>query len=174
MYSFNPSLFSVDETHVSRGSWMEPDTSPGPLSPELLSRLHRYWNAANYLCVGQIYLKANPLLPEPLLAEHIKPRLLGHWGTSVGQNFIYVHLNRLISERRTETLFISGPGHGGPTMNACAWLEGTYSEVHPDITAGEAGMLRFFRSFSTPAGFPATAGRIRPTRFTKAASWAIR
>ena len=162
MYSFNPSLSSVDETNVSRVSWIEPDTSPGPLAPELLSRLHRYWNAANYLCVGQIYLKANPLLREPLLAEHIKPRLLGHWGTSVGQNFIYVHLNRLISERRTETLFISGPGHGGPTMNACAWLEGTYSEVHPDISADEAGMLRFFRSFSTPGGVPSHCGPHTP------------
>jgi xylulose-5-phosphate/fructose-6-phosphate phosphoketolase len=162
MYSFNPSLSSVDETHVSRTSWMAPDTSPGPLAPELLTRLHHYWNAANYLCVGQIYLKANPLLREPLLAEHIKPRLLGHWGTSVGQNFIYVHLNRLISERRTETLFISGPGHGGPTMNACAWLEGTYSEVHPDITADEAGMLRFFRSFSTPGGIPSHCGPHTP------------
>jgi xylulose-5-phosphate/fructose-6-phosphate phosphoketolase len=98
------------------------------------------------------------LLREPLLAEHIKPRLLGHWGTSVGQNFIYVHLNRLISERRVETIFISGPGHGGPTMNACAWLEGTYSEVHPAITSDEAGMLAFFRSFSTPGGVPSHWG----------------
>lgn len=162
MYSFNPSFSSADETHVSRASWIEPDTSPGPLAPELLSRLHHYWNAANYLCVGQIYLKANPLLREPLLAEHIKPRLLGHWGTSVGQNFIYVHLNRLISERRTETLFISGPGHGGPTLNACAWLEGTYSEVHPDITPDEAGMLRLFRSFSTPGGIPSHCGPHTP------------
>src|SRR5271157_2035998 len=88
-----------------------------PLSAELLGKMHRYWYAANYLCVGQIYLLDNPLLREPLTKEHIKPRLLGHWGTSAGQNFIYVHLNRLIRETNADIIYISGPGHGGPTLN---------------------------------------------------------
>src|SRR5580698_7504485 len=96
----------------------------GPLSPELLNKMHRYWFAANYLCVGQIYLLDNPLLREPLKKENIKPRLLGHWGTSAGQNFIYVHLNRLIREANANIIYVSGPGHGGPTLNACAYLEG--------------------------------------------------
>ncbi|TDV72579.1 phosphoketolase [Pseudomonas sp. LP_7_YM] len=159
MYTFNPAFSSADESsHVSP----QTPVADGPLSTELLDRMHRYWQAANYLCVGQIYLKANPLLREPLQAEHIKPRLLGHWGTSAGQNFIYVHLNRLISEQRVSMVYISGPGHGGPTLNACAWLEGTYSDVHPDTTPDEAGMLRFFRSFSTPGGIPSHCGPHTP------------
>ncbi|WP_311970374.1 phosphoketolase family protein [Pseudomonas baltica] len=159
MYTFNPAFSSADDSnHVSP---MTPEAG-GPLTPELLDRMHRYWQAANYLCVGQIYLKANPLLREPLQAEHIKPRLLGHWGTSAGQNFIYVHLNRLISEQRVSMVYISGPGHGGPTLNACAWLEGTYSDVHPDITPDEPGLLRFFRSFSTPGGVPSHCGPHTP------------
>ena len=161
MYIFNPLLSSADNPSAV------PIASPelndvGPLSADLLDRMHRYWLAANYLCVGQIYLKANALLREPLTAEHIKPRLLGHWGTSAGQNFIYVHLNRLISEQHVEMVYISGPGHGGPTLNACAWLEGTYSEVHAEITPDEAGMLRFFRSFSTPGGVPSHCGPHTP------------
>lgn len=163
MYHFNSTLSSAEQSDAESATQPErPGSEAGPLDADLLSRLHRYWNAANYLCVGQIYLKANALLREPLLAEHIKPRLLGHWGTSVGQNFIYVHLNRLICDRRIETIFISGPGHGGPTMNACAWLEGTYSEVHPDIPADEEGMLGFFRSFSTPGGIPSHCGPHTP------------
>ncbi|WP_296259610.1 MULTISPECIES: phosphoketolase family protein [unclassified Pseudomonas] len=159
MYTFNPAFSSADNA-----SPVSPQTpvADGPLSTDLLDRMHRYWQAANYLCVGQIYLKANPLLREPLQAEHIKPRLLGHWGTSAGQNFIYVHLNRLISEQRVSMVYISGPGHGGPTLNACAWLEGTYSDVHPDITPDEPGMLRFFRSFSTPGGVPSHCGPHTP------------
>lgn len=161
MYIFNPLLSSADQPSAV------PITQPvsvdsGPLAPYLLERMNRYWHAANYLCVGQIYLKANALLREPLSAEHIKPRLLGHWGTSAGQNFIYVHLNRLISEQHIEMIYVSGPGHGGPTLNACAWLEGTYSDVHPEITADEAGMLRFFRSFSTPGGVPSHCGPHTP------------
>jgi xylulose-5-phosphate/fructose-6-phosphate phosphoketolase len=162
MYRFNALLSSADRTETAVPV---PPTAPenvGPLNAERLACLHRYWSAANYLCVGQIYLKANALLREPLRAEHIKPRLLGHWGTSVGQNFIYVHVNRLISERGVETVFISGPGHGGPAMNACAWLEGTYSEVHPSITRDEVGMLRLFRSFSTPGGIPSHCGPHTP------------
>lgn len=163
MYHFNSTLSSAEQSDAESATLPErPGSEAGPLDADLLSCLHRYWNAANYLCVGQIYLKANALLREPLLAEHIKPRLLGHWGTSVGQNFIYVHLNRLIRERHIETIFISGPGHGGPTMNACAWLEGTYSEVHPDIPADEEGMLGFFRSFSTPGGIPSHCGPHTP------------
>lgn len=163
MYSFNPMVSSVDSTLPSTSASQDVGVdAAGPLSVDLLDKMHRYWNAANYLCVGQIYLKDNALLREPLRAEHIKPRLLGHWGTSVGQNFIYIHLNRLIRERRVQTLFISGPGHGGPTMNACAWLEGTYSEVHPRVTGDEAGMLQLFRSFSTPGGVPSHCGPHTP------------
>ena len=103
----------------------------GPLSPNLLDKMNRYWRAANYLCIGQIYLFENPLLREPLKAEQIKPRLLGHWGTSPGQNLIYIHLNRLIKEHDADIIYISGPGHGGPSLNACSYLEGTYTEVHP-------------------------------------------
>jgi len=102
----------------------------GPLSPEMLDKMNRYWRAANYLCIGQIYLFDNPLLRSPLKAEQIKPRLLGHWGTSPGQNFIYIHLNRLIKEHDADIIYISGPGHGGPSLNACSYLEGSYTEVH--------------------------------------------
>jgi xylulose-5-phosphate/fructose-6-phosphate phosphoketolase len=162
MYRFNALLSSADRTETTVPNPPAGAEDVGPLDAERLARMHLYWSAANYLCVGQIYLKANALLREPLRAEHIKPRLLGHWGTSVGQNFIYVHLNRLISERGVETIFISGPGHGGPSMNACAWLEGTYSEVHPTITRDEVGMLRLFRSFSTPGGIPSHCGPHTP------------
>jgi xylulose-5-phosphate/fructose-6-phosphate phosphoketolase len=131
---------------------------PGPLSPEMLDRMNRYWMAANYLCVGQIYLAENPLLREPLTVGCIKPRLLGHWGTSAGQNFIYVHLNRLIKERDASIIYISGPGHGGPSLNAHSYLEGTYSGVHPDITQDVEGMGLFFRQFSTPGGVGSHCG----------------
>lgn len=161
MYRFNPQLSTVDVSANVPSVQAEP-CADGPLSAELLAGMHRYWSAANYLCVGQIYLRANPLLRRPLRADDIKPRLLGHWGTSVGQTFIYVHLNRLISERKVPALFISGPGHGGPAMNACAWLEGTYSEMHPHVTADEAGLLRLFRSFSTPGGVPSHCGPHTP------------
>jgi xylulose-5-phosphate/fructose-6-phosphate phosphoketolase len=134
----------------------------GPLSADVLRQVHRYWNAANYLCVGQIYLQDNPLLREPLKKEHIKPRLLGHWGTSAGQNFMYAHLNRLIRQTGADIIFISGPGHGGPTMNACAYLEGTYTDVHPEITRDIHGMRLFFRSFSTPGGIPSHCGPHTP------------
>jgi xylulose-5-phosphate/fructose-6-phosphate phosphoketolase len=134
----------------------------GPLSAELLSKMHRYWSAANYLCVGQIYLLDNPLLREPLTKENIKPRLLGHWGTSAGQNFVYVHLNRLIRQTDANIIYISGPGHGGPTLNACAYLEGTYADVHPEITQDIQGMRLFFRSFSTPGGIPSHCGPHTP------------
>ena len=133
-----------------------------PLSAAMLDKLQRYWCAANYLCVGQIYLQDNPLLREPLTKKDIKPRLLGHWGTSAGQNFIYVHLNRLIREEDANIIYISGPGHGGPTLNACAYLEGTYTDVHPEITQDVHGMRLLFRSFSTPGGIPSHCGPHTP------------
>jgi xylulose-5-phosphate/fructose-6-phosphate phosphoketolase len=131
-------------------------TSPGasPLSAELLTRMQRYWQAANYLTVGQIYLRENALLREPLRAEHIKPRLLGHWGTSPGLSFIYVHLNRLIREHDASILYLAGPGHGGPALVANVYLEGTYTEVYPGITRDADGLRRLFRQFSTPGGIP--------------------
>ncbi len=130
----------------------------GPLSPEMLDKMNRYWRAANYLCIGQIYLFENPLLREPLKAEQIKPRLLGHWGTSPGQNLIYIHLNRLIKEHDADIIYISGPGHGGPSLNACSYLEGSYTEVHPEITHDEDGLRLMFRKFSTPGGVPSHCG----------------
>jgi xylulose-5-phosphate/fructose-6-phosphate phosphoketolase len=130
----------------------------GPLSPAMLDKMHRYWRAANYLCIGQIYLFGNPLLREQLTAEQIKPRLLGHWGTSPGQNLIYIHLNRLIKEHHADFIYISGPGHGGPSLNACSYLEGSYTDVHPEITLDENGMRLLFRKFSTPGGVPSHCG----------------
>lgn len=130
----------------------------GPLTPQMLDKMHRYWRAANYLCIGQIYLFENPLLREPLKAEQIKPRLLGHWGTSPGQNLIYIHLNRLIKEHDANIIYIAGPGHGGPSLNANSYLEGTYTEVHPEITPDENGMRLLFRKFSTPGGVPSHCG----------------
>ena len=121
---------------------------------DLLRRMDAYWRAANYLSVGQIYLYDNPLLRQPLKPAHIKPRLLGHWGTTPGLNFIYVHLNRIIKERSLDMLFITGPGHGGPALVANAYLEGTYSEVYPDISRDTEGMGRLFKQFSFPGGIP--------------------
>lgn len=119
-----------------------------------LSLIDRYWSAANYLSVGQIYLMDNPLLREPLKPEHIKPRLLGHWGTTPGLNFIYVHLNRIIRERNSDVIYVCGPGHGGPGMVANTYLEGTYSEVYPDISEDQAGLAKLFKQFSFPGGIP--------------------
>jgi xylulose-5-phosphate/fructose-6-phosphate phosphoketolase len=124
------------------------------LSGDELTRLDAYWRAANYLTVGQIYLQHNPLLREPLRPEHIKPRLLGHWGTSPGLSLVYVHLNRLIRERDVNAIYLAGPGHGGPAVVANVYLEGTYSEVYPEITRDTAGLARLFRQFSTPGGIP--------------------
>ena len=128
--------------------------SAQPLSPEELRKVHAYWRAANYISVGQIYLYANPLLSEPLQLKHIKPRLLGHWGTTPGLNFIYVHLNRLIKEHDLDALYIAGPGHGGPGLVANTYLEGTYSEVYPHISQNEEGLQRLFKQFSFPGGIP--------------------
>jgi xylulose-5-phosphate/fructose-6-phosphate phosphoketolase len=130
------------------------ETQAPPLDPDLLRRMDAYWRAANYVSVGQIYLYANPLLKEPLKREHIKPRLLGHWGTTPGLNFIYVHLNRLIKEHDLDMIYVCGPGHGGPGLVANVYLEGTYSEVYPNVSQDEAGMQRLFKQFSFPGGIP--------------------
>jgi xylulose-5-phosphate/fructose-6-phosphate phosphoketolase len=134
----------------------------GPLTAEMLRRMDAYWRAANYLAVGQIYLYANPLLREPLQASHIKPRLLGHWGTTPGQNFIYVHLNRIISEHDLDMIYVCGPGHGGPAVVANTYLEGTYSEIYPEISQDEEGMRCLFRQFSFPGGIPSHAAPETP------------
>ncbi len=129
-------------------------SAAGPLAPPDLRRIDAYWRAANYLSVGQIYLLDNPLLKEPLTKEHIKPRLLGHWGTTPGLNFIYVHLNRVIRQHDLSVLYVAGPGHGGPALVANVYLEGTYSEVYPNISQDEEGMKRLFTQFSFPGGIP--------------------
>lgn len=124
------------------------------LNPELLRKMDAYWRAANYLSVGQIYLYDNPLLREPLKLSHVKPTLLGHWGTTPGQNFIYVHLNRVIKKYDLDMIYISGPGHGGPALVGNTYLEGTYSEVYPNITQDEVGLKKLFTQFSFPGGIP--------------------
>jgi xylulose-5-phosphate/fructose-6-phosphate phosphoketolase len=125
-----------------------------PLEPDELARIDAWWRAANYLSVGQIYLMGNPLLREPLLPEHVKPRLLGHWGTTPGLTFVYAHLNRAIAQRDQDVLYVTGPGHGGPGLVAAAFLDGTYSEVYPEITDDEEGLLKLFTQFSFPGGIP--------------------
>src|SRR5512147_3248236 len=119
-----------------------------------LELLDAYWRAANYLSVGQIYLLDNPLLREPLRAEHVKPRLLGHFGTTPGLNFVYAHLNRVIKARDLSAIYIAGPGHGGPGLVANTYLEGTYSEIYPHISETEDGLRALFRQFSFPGGIP--------------------
>jgi xylulose-5-phosphate/fructose-6-phosphate phosphoketolase len=131
-----------------------PRLEAAPLSAEQLRRLDAYWRAANYLSVGQIYLLANPLLSEPLQLEHIKPRLLGHWGTTPGLNLIYAHANRVIRDRDLDAIYVLGPGHGGPAAVANAYLEGTYTEVYSDITQDADGLRKLFRQFSFPGGIP--------------------
>ena len=135
------------------------------LSPELLQKINAYWRAANYLSVGQIYLYDNPLLKEPLKPEHVKPLVVGHWGTTPGQNFIYVHLNRVINKYDLNMFYIAGPGHGGPAIVSNVYLEGTWSEVYPNITQDEAGLKKLFKQFSFPGGIsshvaPTTPGSI--------------
>ena len=135
------------------------------LAPELLRRIDAYWRAANYLSVGQIYLYANPLLREPLTLAHVKPLVVGHWGTTPGQNFIYAHLNRVIRKYDLDMFYVSGPGHGGPALVANTYLEGSYSEIYPDISQDEAGLRKLFKQFSFPGGIsshvaPSTPGSI--------------
>src|SRR5579871_2792982 len=124
------------------------------LDPELLRKMDAYWRAANYLSVGQIYLRDNPLLREPLKTEHVKHLLLGHWGTTPGQNFIYVHLNRIIKKHDLNMIYVSGPGHGGPAIVGNVYLEGTYSEIYTSITRDEIGLKKLFKQFSFPGGIP--------------------
>src|SRR5580692_8860070 len=138
---------------------------PGPLAPEELRKIDAYWRACNYLAAGMIYLRANPLLREPLKPEHIKNRLLGHWGSDPGQSLIWIHLNRLIKKYDLSVIYISGPGHGAPATLANCYLEGYYSEIYPDKSRDEAGLLKFFRQFSFPGGIgshctPETPGSI--------------
>ncbi|MDO8412160.1 MAG: phosphoketolase family protein, partial [Gallionellaceae bacterium] len=126
--------------------------APAPLSTQELALIHAYWRAANYLSVGQIYLLDNPLLRLPLSIEHVKPRLLGHWGTTPGLNFIYAHLNRIIKQHDLNVLYVAGPGHGGPGLVANTWLEGSYSEFYPNMARDAEGMKQLFRQFSFPGG----------------------
>src|SRR6187431_2713759 len=145
------SLTTASRARVSS----EPSSADkNPLSAQELNSMDAYWRAANYLSVGQIYLLDNPLLREPLKREHIKPRLLGHWGTSPGLNMLCVHLNRVIKRDDLNLIYIIGPGHGGPSLVAHAYLEGTYSEVYPEISQDEEGMGRLFKQFSFPGGIP--------------------
>src|SRR5450755_3528365 len=137
----------------------------GALSPELLKKMDAYWRAANYLSVGQIYLYDNPLLKEPLKLSHVKPLVVGHWGTTPGQNFIYVHLNRVIKKYNLDMFYVAGPGHGGPAIVGNVYLEGTWSEIYPNVTQDEAGLKKLFMQFSFPGGIsshvaPTTPGSI--------------
>ncbi|HEV7801091.1 MAG TPA: phosphoketolase family protein, partial [Burkholderiales bacterium] len=132
------------------------------LSPDLLRKIDAYWRAANYLSVGQIYLYDNPLLKEPLKLQHVKPRLLGHWGTTPGLNFVYVHLNRLIRQYDLNMIYVTGPGHGGPGVVANTYLEGTYSELYPNVSQDEEGMKKLFTQFSFPGGIPSHAAAQTP------------
>jgi xylulose-5-phosphate/fructose-6-phosphate phosphoketolase len=152
VYTFDVALSSAVEADSAPQA---PQEAPnGPLSPDLLARMNRYWQASNYLTIGQIYLRANPLLRDPLRPEHIKPRLLGHWGTSPGLNLMYVHVNRLINEHDVDAIYLAGPGHGGPALVAQVYLEGTYSEIYPEVAQDVDGMRRLFVQFSTPGGIP--------------------
>jgi len=135
---------------------------PAPLAADELRLLDAYWRAANYLSVAQIYLLDNPLLREPLAAEHVKPRLLGHFGTTPGLNLLYVHLNRVIRARDLSAIFVNGPGHGGPANVANAYLEGTYTELYPAITHDAAGLKQLCRQFSFPGGIPSHAAPETP------------
>src|SRR3989440_7316648 len=131
-----------------------PELQRSDLTDEELDRIDRYWRAANYLAVGQIYLLDNPLLREPLALVHVKPRLLGHWGTTPGLNLVYAHLNRVIKARDLNMIYVIGPGPGGPAIVANTYLEGSYGEIYPDVSSDEEGMRRLFKQFSFPGGIP--------------------
>jgi xylulose-5-phosphate/fructose-6-phosphate phosphoketolase len=156
---------AIDRLETSAHAPNGADAPVAPLSPDLLSKMNAYWRAANYLSVGQIYLYDNPLLKEPLRLEHVKPLVVGHWGTTPGQNFIYVHLNRVIKKFDLDMFYVAGPGHGGPALVGNTYLEGSYSEIYPNITRDEAGMKKLFKQFSFPGGIsshvaPTTPGSI--------------
>src|SRR5512145_3210561 len=156
-------LTNVCTSIVEEFSFMtQENTMPEALSQKELEAMHAYWRAANYLSVGQIYLYDNPLLEKPLSKEHIKPRLLGHWGTTPGLNFIYVHLNRVIKQYDLNMIYICGPGHGGPGLVANTYLEGTYSELYPDVSQDRMGMKKLFKQFSFPGGIPSHAAPETP------------
>src|ERR1700761_3881902 len=141
-------------SEVTMASEAQAQAEAATPNPELLSKIDAYWRAPNYLSIGQIYLKDNPLLQRPLEFDDIKPRLLGHWGTTTGLNFIYVHLNRIIKERDLNMIYIMGPGHGGPGAVANTYLEGSYTELYPAIEQNKDGIKRLFRQFSWPYGIP--------------------
>ncbi len=145
-----------------------------PLSPEQLRLIDGYWRAANYLSVGQMYLRDNPLLREPLRLEHVKRVLLGHWGTTPGQNFIYAHLNRIIRAHDLNMIYICGPGHGGPAVVANTYLEGSYSDIYPAVSQDEAGMKSCLLNSRFRVVFRVMPHPRFPVRSTKGASWAIR
>ncbi|MFY1638284.1 phosphoketolase [Solwaraspora sp. WMMB335] len=147
-------MTAVTEQHVHTGAGEDLLRLLSAPDDAELAQLDAWWRANNYLTVGQIYLRGNPLLREPLAAEHIKPRLLGHWGTSPGLSLIYAHVSRLIRHTSQQTIYLTGPGHGGPALVAAGYLEGTYSEIYPDVTQDEAGVLQLFRQFSSPGGIP--------------------
>ena len=161
---------SADDAEHGVGATIAPtaqalDDVEGPLDRKQLEQLHAWWRAANYLSVGQIYLLDNPLLRQPLRAEHVKPRLLGHWGTTPGLNLVWAHATRLVREHDLDAVFVAGPGHGGPGPNAAAWLEGTYSELYSHVSRDERGMRRFFRQFSFPGGVPSHCAPETPGSF---------
>ena len=136
-----------------------------PLDPDELRKIDEYWRASLYLCLGMLYLQDNPLLREPLKIEHVKPRMLGHWGSDAGQTFTYIHFNRLIKKYDLNAIYLSGPGHGAPSVLSQGYLEGTYSEIYPEKSEDLAGLQRFFRQFSFPGGIgshatPETPGSI--------------
>ena len=145
----------------------------GPLAPDELRKMDALWRASNYLSVGQIYLLDNPFLREPLKAQHVKPRLLGHWGTSPGLNMLYVHLNRVINKDDLNMIYIIGPGHGGPSLVAHAYLEGTYSEFYPNISQVRKACNGCSSNSVSPVEFPAMLHQKRPAAFTKVANWVM-
>ncbi len=151
-FVFDPAISSAVPADMPVATGAVP--SGNPLTAEELDLLNRYWEASNYLTIGQIYLRENPLLRRPLVPDDIKPRLLGHWGTSPGLNLVYVHANRLIQQHDLDAIYLAGPGHGGPALVAQVYMEGTYSEIYPDISADESGMRLLFRQFSQPGGIP--------------------
>ncbi|NLE96812.1 MAG: phosphoketolase, partial [Propionibacterium sp.] len=142
-------------TTTQTDAWRNrPHDAPEHISPDTAERIDAWWRAANYLSVGQIYLLDNPLLREPLHRDHVKPRLLGHWGTTPGLNFIYAHANRAIQERDLNSMYITGPGHGGPGLVANTYLEGTWTQTYPNVTQDEEGLRRLCKQFSFPGGIP--------------------
>ena len=157
------------------GAFHGDSLSNGATSPYLpaeeLSLMQRWWQAANYLTIGQIYLQDNALLTRPLEFDDIKPRLLGHWGTSPGLSMLYVHTNRVIKAQSLNVIFLVGPGHGGPAIVAATYLEGTYSEVYPGISRDAAGIRKLFRQFSTPGGIPSHVSPPHRGPSTRVVSW---